>query len=157
MGSEATRDRQTHNRLGSLPGSDGQPARENTALHRLQSGTCGCPKAYTLKTPTAGDILNDTQEIWEIHILDGAWILATKLDNVHGMLPILVAQTTKDSLSYNTTGPMQVQFLAEDSQATYGSGFWQVRIRPSATGPSTTRIIWTRQLSTLAFQKPRSS
>ena len=110
MGSEATRIAKRTTDWSSFFGSDGQPAQE-----RMQHYTVfKCymrvnPKAYTLKTPTAGDILNDTQEIWEIHILDGAWILATKkLDNVHGMLPILVAQTDKDSLSYNTTGPMQI-------------------------------------------------
>lgn len=48
-------------------------------------------------------------EIWQIHVLNSMWILATKrMDNAHGLLPIVFGQTDVDSLDINTSGPTQV-------------------------------------------------
>jgi len=48
-------------------------------------------------------------ELWEVHVLNGNHILATKkLDNAHGLLPLVLGQTDSDSLGLDASGPAQI-------------------------------------------------
>jgi hypothetical protein len=63
------------------------------------------PSAY--KFPAANK--DDQQEIWEVWMLGGCYVLATKrLDNAHGSIPMVFGQPDADSLKYNSAGPAQI-------------------------------------------------
>lgn len=48
-------------------------------------------------------------EIWEVWLLGGNHVLATKrLNNAHGLLPMVFGQPDADSLKYNSSGPAQI-------------------------------------------------
>lgn len=81
----------------------------STTENNVRSSDYQVTKFYLRIVPSSYGIKGDTLQLWEIYVLDGTYVLATRLmDNAHGLIPVVFGQPDSDSLKYNTAGPMQV-------------------------------------------------